>query len=86
MSDALTSTKLKQTGKKLGQQMLSERMGICVLSPAHESEMWGYLVYLLIVKYFLLIPFKLSHSVSDWPASSWNFKNISRGFCGPYYF
>ena len=26
-------------------------MGICVLSPAHESEMRGYLVYVLIVKY-----------------------------------
>ena len=24
-------------------------MGICVLSPAHESEMRGYLVYVLIV-------------------------------------
>ena len=26
-------------------------MGICVLSPAHESEMRGYLVYVLIVEY-----------------------------------
>ena len=26
-------------------------MGICVLSLAHESEMRGYLVYVLIVKY-----------------------------------
>ena len=34
----------------LGQLMLFECMGICVLSPAHESEMRGYLVYLLIVK------------------------------------
>ena len=38
-------------GTILGQQMLFECMGICVLSPAHESEMRGYLVYLLIVKY-----------------------------------
>ena len=30
--------------------MLFVCMGICVLSPAHESEMRGYLVYLLIVK------------------------------------
>ena len=30
--------------------MLFECMGICVLSPAHESEMRGYLVYPLIVK------------------------------------
>ena len=35
----------------LGQPMLFESMGICVLSPAHESEMRGYFVYLLIVKY-----------------------------------
>ena len=38
-------------GNVLGQPMLFECMGICVLSPAHESEMRGYLVYLLIVKY-----------------------------------
>ena len=31
----------------LGQPMLFECMGICVLSPAHESEMRGYLVYVL---------------------------------------
>ena len=35
----------------LGQPRLFGRMGICVLSPAHESEMRGYLVYVLIVKY-----------------------------------
>ena len=35
----------------LGQPMLFECTGICVLSPAHESEMRGYLIYLLIVKY-----------------------------------
>ena len=34
----------------LGQPMLFECMGICVLSPVHESEMRGYLVYVLIVK------------------------------------
>ena len=34
----------------LGQPMLFECMGICVLSPAHESEMRGYLVYVQIVK------------------------------------
>ena len=38
-------------GNILGQPMLFECMGISVLSPAHESEMRGYLVYLLIVKY-----------------------------------
>ena len=35
----------------LGQPMLFVCIGICVLSPAHESEMRGYLVYVLIVKY-----------------------------------
>ena len=38
-------------GAILGQPILFEWMGICVLSPAHESEMRGYLVYVLIVKY-----------------------------------
>ena len=38
-------------GNVLGQPMLFECMGICVLSPALKSEMRGYLVYLLIVKY-----------------------------------
>ena len=36
-------------GNILGQPMLFECMGICVLSPAHESEMRGYLVYVMIV-------------------------------------
>ena len=51
-------------GNILGQPMLFECMGICALSPAHESEMRGYLVYVLIVKY-LSILFKFSHSVLD---------------------
>ena len=38
-------------GSNLGQPMLFECMGICVLSPTHESEKRGYLVYVLIVKY-----------------------------------
>ena len=38
-------------GNILGQPKLLECMGICVLSPAHGSEMKGYLVYVLIVKY-----------------------------------
>ena len=38
-------------GNILGQPMLFECMGICVLSPARESEIRGYLVYVLIVKY-----------------------------------
>ena len=38
-----------------GQPLLFVCMGICVLSPAHESGMRGYLVYVLIVKkkYFI---------------------------------
>ena len=65
MSDAITSTKLEQTGENIfGQPMLVECMDMCVLSPAHESEMRGYLVYVLIVKY-LLILFKFSHGVLD---------------------
>ena len=35
----------------LGQPVLFVCMGISVLSPAHESEMMDYLVYLLLVKY-----------------------------------
>ena len=55
MSDAITSTKLEQTGENiLGQPMLFECMGICVLSPAHKREMSGYPVYLLIVKHLLM--------------------------------
>ena len=37
-------------GAILGQPMLFECLGICVLNPAHESEMRGYLVDVLIVK------------------------------------
>ena len=59
----------------LGQPMLFECMGICVLSPAHESEMRDYLVYVLIVKN-LLILFKFSHSILDWTFLSWNFLGI----------
>ena len=32
------------------QPMLFECMGICILSPAHESEMRGYHVYVLSIK------------------------------------
>ena len=58
----------------LGQPMLFECMGICVLSPTHESEMRGYLVYVLIVKYlFHFFGFKFSHGILDWTALSWIF-------------
>ena len=39
-------------GNILGQLMLFECMGIFILSPVHEIETRGYLVYMLIVKYF----------------------------------
>ena len=35
--------------------MLFQCMGLCLLSPAHESEMRGYLVYPLIVKYLSIL-------------------------------
>ena len=44
-------------GNILGQSRLFERMGIRVLSPAHESEMRGYLVYVLIVLDCLIVDF-----------------------------
>ena len=58
-------------GNILGQPMLFQCMVICVLSPAHECEMRGSLVYLLIVKYLSML-FKFSHSVLGSTALSWN--------------
>ena len=52
MSDAITGA---DRGSVLGQPMLFECKGICVLSPAHESEMRGSLVCLLIVNDLSLI-------------------------------
>ena len=43
------------------------------------GKMRGYLVYVLIVKY-LLILFKFSHSILDWTALSWNFLRIFETF------
>ena len=63
-------------GNILRQPKLFVCMGICVLSPAHESEMRGYLVYKLIVKNISLILFKCSHSILDWTVLSWNFGGI----------
>ena len=68
--------------------MLFECMGIYILNLAHESEMRGYLVYLLIVKYVLIL-FKFSCSMLEWMAYCGTlggiFFNIYRGVCGPYY-
>ena len=75
----------------LGQPMLFECIGICVLSPAHESGMRGYLVYVMIVKKLMsLILLKFSHSILDWTVLSWNlgggfFEFFFRGVCGPYH-
>ena len=44
-------------GNILGQPRLFECVGISVLSPAHESEMRGYLVYVLIVLDCLIVDF-----------------------------
>ena len=44
MTDAITSTKRADSENILGQPMLFVCMGVCVLSPAHESEMRDYLV------------------------------------------
>ena len=63
-------------GAILGQPMLFKCMGSYVLSLAHESEMRGYLVYLLIVKY-LSILFNFSHSILDWTTLLWSFFGIS---------
>ena len=62
--------------------MLFECMGFCVLSPAHESEMRGYLVYVLIVKKSIsLILFKFSQSILDWTVLLWwNFFGIFWNF------
>ena len=73
-----------------GQPMLFEYIGICILSLAHESEMRGYFVHLLIVKY-------LSHGFCLNIATVYKigrpyrgifrgfFKNIFRRVCGPYH-
>ena len=62
-------------GNVLGRPMLLEYMGICVLSPAHESEMSyeglpGLCANCKIL--ISLILFKFSHSKLDWTALSWN--------------
>ena len=59
----------------MGQPMLSECIGIRVLSPAHECETRGFLVYLLIIKYVSIL-FKTSQSTLDWTALSWKFLGI----------
>ena len=60
-----------------GQPVLFVCMGVCVLNPAHESEMRGYLVYVLIVK-------KISHRFCLDSATAykigWSYRRILGGF------
>ena len=52
MLNAITSTKLKQTGELFWDSQCCLTAWVSTfLSPAHECEMKDYLVYLLIVKY-----------------------------------
>ena len=62
----------------LGQPMLFVCMGICVLSPAHKSEMRGYLVYVLIVKY-------LSHRSCLYSATVYYIGRSYRGILGGFF-
>ena len=67
MSDAITSTKLEQTGGIFwDSRCCSECVGICVLSPGHENEMRGYLVLSADCKILIsLILFKFSYITLD---------------------
>ena len=59
----------------------------CALSPAHESETEDYFVCLLIVKY-LLILFKLSHSIFTLDSIIADFGGFFKTFLegsGPYH-
>ena len=69
-------------GNILGQPMLVECMGICVLSPAHESEMRVYLVYVCADCKIPIPPilFKFSHSILDWTALSWHLGGFLKTF------
>ena len=65
--------------------MLFECMVICVLSPAHECEMRGSLVYLPIGKYFSIL-FKFSHGIfrlDGLVVIFFFFGNIFRVVCRP---
>ena len=79
-------------GYILGQPMLSECMGICVLSPAHEklNERLPFLSADCKIL-FALILFKFSHRILDLrPYRGLKkiiiviFLNIFREVCGPY--
>ena len=57
-----------------GQPRLCGCIGICFLSPAHESEIRGYFVYVLIIKYPMIL--KLSRSILHWTTLSRNFSSF----------
>ena len=75
-------------GDILGQPMLFECRGICILSPMHESEMRAYLVCVLTVKY-VSHPFCLNSASVCYIGRPYCgifggiFYNISRGVCVP---
>ena len=65
-----------------------ECMGICVLSPALESEMRGYFVYVLIVKYlsqlFCLISATVYIRLNGLIVEFWgDFSKHFKKVCGP---
>ena len=72
----------------LGQPRLFECTGICVLSPAYESEMRGCLVYVLIVKYLshrFCLNSATVYKIGRPDRGIWGgfFLNIFKGVCGP---
>ena len=64
-------------GNSLGQPRLFECMGICVLNPAHESDMSDYLVYVPIAKH-------LSHKFCLNSATVYKIGRPYRGIWGDF--
>ena len=78
MSDAIYQYKTgADRGNTLGHPRRFGCMGICVLSPAHENEMRGYLNYVLIVKY-------LSHRFCLNSATVYKVGRPNRGILGVF--
>ena len=65
-------------GNVLGQPRLFECIGICILSPAHESEMRSYLAYVLTVK-------QLSHGCCLYSATVYQTGQSYRGMGGRFF-
>ena len=70
-----SATNLDQSGTILGHLQLTKCTGICVLSPAHRSELRGSDVYLYIVreKKIWIFFFKFSHGMCPWMSFAWIF-------------